>query len=116
MYLRTGNIYKDFIIEHKDESVSSRGRKKSRYADSDANMIKAILAEADPREKERWRQLSHPISHTIVHKGSPMANTEDRLIFGGRMFYIQGIDEPGSLGLWTIYYAEERFDCHGNKD
>lgn len=112
MYLKPGNLYKDFTIEKKGASVTSRGRAKKEYATDPADQIKAVLAEAKPQEKERWRQLQHPISHTIVQKGKLKATTGDRLIFGERMFFIQGIDEPGALGLWTIYYVEERFDEH----
>lgn len=28
--------------------------------------IKAILAAARPEEKERWRQLEHPVTHKII--------------------------------------------------
>lgn len=115
MYLMPGNLYKDFTVEKKDRTVSSRGRAKSGYSD-DGVTVRGILAEAKPQEKERWRQLQHPISHTIVQKGKPKAAPEDRLIFGDRIFFIQGVDEPGALGLWTIYYVEERFDGYEYQD
>ena len=115
MYLRPGNLYKDFTVEKKDRTVSSRGRAKSGYSD-DGGTIRGILAEAKPQEKERWRQLQHPISHTIVQRGKPKAVPEDRLIFGDRIFFVQGVDEPGALGLWTIYYVEERFDGYEYQD
>jgi hypothetical protein len=35
-------------------------------------------------------------------------------VLGDRYFYIQGVNEPGSLGIWTIYYAEERSYTHEN--
>lgn len=110
MYLRPGNLYKDFTIEKKGASISTRGRAKTEYNRDPGEQIKAVLAEAKPQEKERWRQLQHPISHTIVQKGTPKASAEDRLVFGERIFFIQGVDEPGALGFWTIYYVEERYD------
>jgi hypothetical protein len=110
MYLRPGNLYKDFTIEKKGASISTRGRAKTEYNSEPGEQIKAVLAEAKPQEKERWRQLQHPISHTIVQKGTPKASAEDRLVFGERTFFIQGVDEPGALGFWTIYYVEERYD------
>ena len=39
-----------------------------------------------------------------------MAEAEDKLVLGNRVFLIQGVDEPGSLGVCTIYYVEERAD------
>jgi hypothetical protein len=116
MYLRPGNLYKDFIVEKKGASISSRGRAKKSYDSESGERIRGILAEAKPQEKERWRQLQHPISHTIVQKGKPKAGPEDRLVFGERIFFIQGVDEPGALGFWTIYYVEERFDGHEYQD
>lgn len=112
MYLRTGNLFKSFLIERKkDESVSSRGRVTSGF--EKVGTISAVLSETKTNEIERFRQLSHPVTHTIVQSGSPKAQVGDRLIFENRIFIIQGVDNPGSLGLWTIYYAEERKDCGG---
>ena len=49
-------------------------------------------------------------THTIVQAGSPEAKKSDKLILGNRTFYIIDLDEVGSLGISTIYYAEERKD------
>ena len=46
----------------------------------------------------------------IVQAGSPEAKKSDKLILGNRTFYIIDLDEVGSLGISTIYYAEERKD------
>ena len=73
-------------------------------------MLKGVLAEADTRQKMRWEQLQHPITHTIVQTGKPKAKVEDKLVLENRVFLIQGVDEPGSLGVCTIYYVEERAD------
>ena len=62
-----------------------------------------------PAEDE-MEQLQHPITHTIVQTGKPMAKAEDKLVLGNRIFLVQGVDEPGSLGVCTIYYVEERAD------
>lgn len=112
MYLRLlGNLFKDFTIERKVSSLSPRGRAGSAY--NPGEHLKAAIVDANPVEQERWRQLQHPITHTIIQKGTPKAEPEDRLILGDRIFFIQGVDEPGELDLWTIYYVEERFDTNG---
>ena len=46
----------------------------------------------------------------IVQRGKPRAERTDRLILGNRVFYIVDIDDTGSLGVSTLYYAEERTD------
>ena len=110
MYLRPGNLAKDFIIEQRSTSLSEIGRPKTAYQDDGNCMLKGVLAEADTRQKMRWAQLQHPITHTIVQTGKPMAKAEDKLVLGNRIFLVQGVDEPGSLGVCTIYYVEERAD------
>jgi len=111
MYQRPASLFKSFAIEKKSVTVDAQGRPRSTYA-APSGTISAVLAKADPKQQERWNQLQHPISHVITQKGRPQAEAEDRLALGARKFYIQGVDEPGELGLWTIYYAEERFDEH----
>lgn len=110
MYLRPGNLYKDFVIEENVAGVSSSGRPKTSYEGTGTKMLSGVLAEATNKQKMRWEQLQHPITHTIVQDGKPKAKEEDKLILGERVFLVQGIDEPGSLGICTIYYAEERKD------
>ena len=111
MYLRTGNLFKDFIIEKKSEGKTARGRVTTDYQNSTGDRLSAVLADATPEERERWDQQQHPITHTLTQRGKPQAEEGDRLVFGNRLFYIQGVEEPGSLGIWTIYYAQERSDA-----
>lgn len=110
MYLRPGNLKKDFVVEESTVGVGSTGRPKTSYKDDGNSMLKGTLAEADTKQKLRWEQLQHPITHTIVQTGPPKAKAEDKLILGNRVFLIQGVDEAGSLGICTIYYVEERAD------
>lgn len=110
MYLRPGNLYKDFIIEGHTESVRKTGRPTTSYSPKGDQTLRGALAEATPKQKMEWKQLQHPITHTIVQDGRPLAKQEDKLILGDRVFLIQGVDEPGSIGVCTIYYVEERMD------
>lgn len=112
MYLRTGNLFKDFIVETKSESKTAHGRIAGSYSTGDR--LSAVLADATPEEREKWNQQQHPITHIIVQRGKPLAGEGDRLIHDNRIFYVQGVDEPASIGLWTIYYTQERSDAHGN--
>ena len=110
VHLRPGNLYKDFIIEENCTSVSSAGRPRAVYSGDGSRMLRGALAEADDKQKMRWEQLQHPVTHTIVQGGEPKAKAEDKLVLGSRVFLIQGVDEPGGLGICTIYYVEERKD------
>lgn len=110
MYLRPGNLYKDFIVEENVAGVSESGRPNTSYVWDGTKMVRGVLTEADNKQKMRWEQLQHPISHTIVQSGRPHAKAEDKLILGERIFLVQGVDEAGGLGICTIYYVEERMD------
>lgn len=107
-YLRPGNLYKDFFVAKCTSGVDGKGRPVKKYDSDHSVVIHAVLAQATPQEKARWEQIQHPITHTIVDRGHPKAAETDQLTCGNRKFYVQGVDEPGQLGLYTIYYVEER--------
>lgn len=110
MYLRPGNLFKDFIVEESRQCVTRTGRPSAGYSGDGGRMLKGCLAEASADEKESRSIPDHAVTHTIVQPGPPEAKRTDKLVLGDRAFYIVDIDEAGSLGLSTIYYAEERND------
>ena len=109
-YLRPGNLLKDFFVTAPVETRDAKGRTKTAYRTDETRPIKAVLALATPAEKARWEQIQHPITHTIVSNGRALAKEGEMLTHNERKFYIQGVDEPGELGLAAIYYVEERYD------
>ena len=68
MYLRPGNLTKDFIIEQHSTSLSEIGRPKTAYQDDGNCMLKGVLAEADTRQKMRWEQVAI-LCRVVVHRG-----------------------------------------------
>lgn len=75
--------------------------------------IKGILASANALEKERWKQLSHPVSHKIIQKGIPDFELKagDFFVYGVKKYHISAVpDNVGGLNHFTIYYCEERSD------
>ena len=109
---RPENLWKDFYIDSKEETLTSRGRVKENYSGSSPAFFKAILCGATPDQKLQYSQMQHPITHVISHKGEPKAKEGDRLVFQNRVFYVQGVDNPGDLAIWTLYYCEERSGTH----
>lgn len=110
MYLRPGNLYKEFSVEESIATVNESGRPVMTYNVRKDVVLKGCLSIANTEEKNRFSQVGHPITHTIVQDGRKMAKEDDRLHLGDRTFLIKGIDEVGDLGICTIYYAEERKD------
>lgn len=75
--------------------------------------MQGILARSRGTEKERWRQLSHPISHLIIVRGVPNIHLRvgDVLRHQGRDFILNAIPyDVGGLGHWTELYCDERRD------
>ena len=111
--LRPGNLFKEFTIEEDRGGVSEYGRSKPQYQERKRTLW-GCLASATDGERERWKQLQHPVTHTIVQAGPPAAKPESKLILndGGasRVFLVCAVDDCGGLGITTIYYAEERSD------
>lgn len=111
MYVRPGNLFKEFIIENNMQAVTGTGRVANSHTGNGANILKGCLADATDSERENHSQKDHTVTHTIVQTGRPKAKRTDRLVLGNRVFYIVDIDDAGALGISTIYYAEERRDA-----
>ena len=111
MYLRPGNLFKEFIIEVNRQMVTSTGRVANRHVGDGTKTRKGCLADATDEDRENHSQKDHIVTHTIVQAGPPKAKRADRLVLGSRVFYIVDINDAGSLGVSTIYYAEERRDA-----
>lgn len=105
---------KPFAHESKKGGVNGRGRALTDYIQQ--GTIMGTLADASETTREQYRQLQHPVSHTIVSDGAPTADKGDRLVLGGsRYFYIQGIENPGEFNIKTLYHCEERPDRAGTE-
>lgn len=110
MYLRPGNLFKEFVIEDNTQTVTSTGRVAEVHTGDGARTLKGCLAEATDEERTNHSQKDHIVTHTIVQAGRPRAKRGDKLVLGSRAFYIVDIDDAGTLGISTLYYAEERAD------
>lgn len=110
MYLRPGNLFKDFFVETNTQVVTSTGRVANSHIGDGSKTLKGCLAEATDDERKNHSNAEHIVTHTIVQAGPPRAKRKDKLILENRVFYIVDIDDAGALGVSTIYYAEERRD------
>lgn len=107
-FFRPGNDLKHFEAYRKGSHQDTKGAITNAAGPTKLGEFDAVIATADPTEIERWLQNKHPISHTVVLQGVSQATGGDYLSFGGRKFYIQGKDNPGELGFWTIFYCNEQ--------
>lgn len=102
MYLRPGNLFKDFVVESNTQVVTASGRVVNDPKGDGSKIIRGCLAESTKEQKESHSTRDRVCTHTIVQAGSPEAKKSDKLILGNRTFYIIDLDEVGSLGISTM--------------
>ena len=113
-FVRPGQGFRKFERLVRDGDVTRAGRPIP-GAMVRKGFITGILSQSTQKEQEQWKQNGHPITHTIVQRGSEnRANATDILQiveFGSpRIFLVQGFEDPGELGHFTIYHVQERDD------
>lgn len=110
--LRPGQGFKAFSVLRKKGGTTESGRPKTTTLAPDGEIF-GIISQASQKEIEQWKQNGHPITHTIVQRGTKdRAKAEEILELKGtkRRFRVKGVNDPGELGHFTIYYVEERLD------
>lgn len=110
MYMRPGNLFKEFVIEDNKQKVTSTGRVVNKHKEDGTRTLKGCLSDADTAKAENLSTEEYKATHTIVQKGTPVAKKRDKLVLGNRVFYVVAVDDAGGLGISTLYYVEERDD------
>ena len=77
--------------------------------------LTAVLAQARPEEIQRWRQLTHPVSHKLIMQHTPAFEILSgyRLVQRdtGQVFYVSTLSSNiGGIGHFTIIYLNDRRD------
>ena len=111
--LRPGQGFKPFRVLRRVNGTTNTGRPTTGSLEPQGEFF-GIISEASPTEKEQWKQDGHPITHTILQRGTrnrAMATDVLELEAEGRRFLVQGKPkDPGELGHFLIYKVEERED------
>jgi hypothetical protein len=113
--LRPGQELREFKVFRPETRETELGRivTNQLLESGEIGKVKAILAQATPEEIQRWRQLTHPITHKIIMRSKPDFEIKTGDVFerDGRRFYHQKSPvDVGDLGHWNIFYCEERSD------
>lgn len=121
-HLRPGQGFKPFTVLRRTGAKTVTGRPYTGSLTAMGTFL-GIISQASPHEKDQWKQLGTPITHTIVQRGTKnRAKANDVLELtppptcdGGtpktRRFLVQGEpQDPGELGHFLVYRVEERED------
>ena len=114
--LRPGQGFKPFTVLRRVSGTTATGRPKTKGYEVVGEFF-GIVSRASPKEIEQWKQDGNPISHTIIQRGTEeCAKATDvlELCVPGerpRRFLVKGKPrDPGEIGHFTVYKAEERED------
>lgn len=115
--LRPGQGFKRFYVLSRDSGQSNTGRPYTAQLTEKGSFL-GIVSQATPNEKEQFKQLGSPISHTITQRGTAgKAGATDVLELRTadgktvRRFFVQGEPhDPGELGHFLVYKVLERND------
>ena len=77
MYLRPGNLFKDFVVESNTQVVTASGRVANTPKGDGSKIIRGCLAESTKEQKESHSTRDRVCTHTIVQAGSPEAKKMD---------------------------------------
>lgn len=116
--LRPGQGFKPFRVHRRVSGTTPTGRPRTEKLEPQGEFF-GIISQASPTEKEQWKQAGHPITHTIVQRGTKnRAKATDvlELEAEGRRFFVQGQpQDPGELGHFLVYKVEEREDLQNEQ-
>lgn len=115
--LRPGQGFKRFRVLRRVGSVTSGGRPHTNSLAPQGEFL-GMITQASPKEIEQHKQLGHPITHTILQRGTQNRATATDILElveagkeKGRRFLVQGKpQDPGELGHFLVYKVEERED------
>lgn len=114
--LRPGQGFKPFTVLSVKGKVNNTGRPCGE-AYVEIGVLFGIISQASSKEIEQAKQAGHPITHTIIQRGTHIrAYARDVLELADgcnppRKFIVQSNPrDPGELGHFLIYQVEERLD------
>ena len=112
--LRPGQGCKTFTVLRRKSGTTATGRPKTTRLEPDGEIL-GIISQASQREVEQSKQNGHPISHTVIQRGTEnKAKPTDVLELDNngepRRFLIQTVRNPGEIDHFIVYKVEERVD------
>ncbi len=115
---RPGQGFKLFKVLKRVSKRTDTGRPVTGHLEPQGSFF-GIIAQASPTEREQARQSGHPITHTIVQRGTQNNAVETDVLELNepgnngnptRRFLVQTVQDPGELGHFLVYKVEERMD------
>lgn len=116
--LRPGQGFKPFTVLKRVSKRTNTGRPVTGHLEPQGEFF-GMISQASPTEKEQAKQSGHPVTHTIIQRGTRNNAVETDVLeldepgsngSKSRRFLVQTVQDPGELGRFLIYTVEERVD------
>ena len=105
---KPGQEIKTFTIKRKETNKDAKGR--LTYGEhTEIGTLKGAITSANQKEVNQWKQNGHPITHRIRVRGVSLVQAEDVLYYNDRKWYVQAVQNPSELGIYTVIWCDERF-------
>ncbi len=112
IFFTPGQQLQTFTIYKKGTNVSPRGRVAYSAEEQPIGAFRGTIAQASPKEQERWGQMGHPVTHKIVARGIyPVlaeAAAETIVEANGRFWAVEGVHDPSRLHFFYTLFCNER--------
>ena len=124
IFFRPGQQIRTFDVYRKDavqNTKASNGREYGRVAYKERRevlcTVSGTLSKASPKQIEQWSQESHPVTHTLVVRGTCDVREEDVLVrhMGDcgyqpkeYEYHVHGVKNSSDLGIFTVIFCEQK--------
>lgn len=107
-------LQRTFHVQDPTREQTEDGWKTS-YADTGDSFV-GVIADADTRALTVAQQAGFVLTHLVVASEAPKARNGQRLRVEAvaarglpeRFFEIEKVQDPGEMGLFTMYYTEQK--------
>lgn len=110
IFLRPGQQVEEYKIYRKNTITDDKGRisyTDIKYPDASVGTLKGSISLTSQHEALYWKQIGHPVTHTIVARGKIDVHAEDVLVRNNEKYYVQGVRDSGDLGIFTGIYCNK---------
>ena len=102
-----GQQLRTFEVYRKEPSKDAKGH--ISYGNEKLiGRIRASISTANQKEVEKYKQMGHSITHTLVQQLRTIVKAEDVLMMDGNKYYVRGVDNPAGLNFYAIIYCDTK--------
>ena len=100
-----GQQLRTFEVYRKTSTKDAKGHVK--YGEECCiGKIKASISTANQSQVEKYKQMGHKITHTLVQQLRTIVKAEDVLVMDGNRYHVKGVDNPAGMNFYAIIHCD----------